>query len=250
MQYPKRVIKPGEKNASIITAIQNRLSELGFGTFVNKGIYGPKTVSAVKSFQATHRDKNGNPLEVDGKIGSITWEVLFEREEIPVSHDPANDLSKKAIDVARSQIGVMEKPPGSNRGLEVDDYLGCVNCPPGNFWCTGFVYWCFDQASKQLNRKNPLVKTAGCLYHWNNSKGKKIAARDAINNPALVKPGQVFILDHGRGMGHTGIVERVDGGFIHTIEGNSNPGGSRNGIGVFQLTRKISKISKGFIEYK
>ena len=85
--------------------------------------------------------------------------------------------------------------------------------------------------------------------HWNKSSGTKIKGAEAAANPSLVRPGQIFIIDHGRGMGHTGIIEKVEGGFIHTIEGNSNPTGSSNGIGVFQLMRKIVKINRGFIEY-
>ncbi|MNL84947.1 hypothetical protein D3C87_2130830 [compost metagenome] len=51
-------------------------------------------------------------------------------------------------------------------------------------------------------------------------------------------------------MGHTGIVEKVENGFVQTIEGNSNSDGSRNGIGVFRLRfRKINSIEKGFIIY-
>lgn len=249
MKYPNRVIKKGETNAAIVTAIQQRLSEVGCGTFSAFGVYGPKTVSAVKLFQSTHRDQEGNPLEIDGKTGAITWAALFGLEEVPVVVRSASALSAEAIAVARAQIGVMEVPPGSNRGPQVDEYLKCVSCPPGNFWCAGFVYWCFNEAAKNLGLKNPLFKTAGCLAHWNNSTGKKLTSKDAVNNPSLIKPGQIFILDHGRGMGHTGIIERVEGGFLHTIEGNSNTGGSRNGIGVFPLTRKITKINKGFIEY-
>lgn len=100
-----------------------------------------------------------------------------------------------------------------------------------------------------MNSRNPLVKTGGVINHWNNSTGKKIKPVDAVNNPAILKPGYIFFLDYGGGRGHTGIIEKVDGGFIHTIEGNSNPAGSSNGIGVFQLQRKIGKINKGFIAY-
>lgn len=50
-------------------------------------------------------------------------------------------------------------------------------------------------------------------------------------------------------MGHTGIVTSVSGGYIHTIEGNSNNNGSREGIGVFELTRKIKSIENGFIDF-
>jgi len=55
---------------------------------------------------------------------------------------------------------------------------------------------------------------------------------------------------YGGGLGHTGIVEKVNGGFLTTIEGNTNDGGSREGIGVFRRTgRKIKDINKGFLQY-
>lgn len=249
MKYPNRVIRQGETDTTIVTVIQNRLMEEGCGTFSTLGVFGPKTTAAIKLFQSTHRDQDGNLLEIDGKIGSITWAALFGIHELPQIFNSANELSTEVIKVAQSQIGIMEIPAGSNRGPEIDEYLKSVNCPLGNFWCAGFVYWCFNKASKNLNQGNPLFKTAGCLSHWDNSQGKKILAKAAIDNPSLLKPGQIFILDHGSGMGHTGIIERVEGGFIHTIEGNSNPEGGRNGIGVFPITRKIAKITKGYIEY-
>ena len=88
------------------------------------------------------------------------------------------------------------------------------------------------------------------MTHWRDSPGKKINAADAVNKPALIKPGHIFIINTGGSHGHTGMIERVEGGFIHTIEGNTNPAGSSNGIGVFRNTRKISKINRGFLEYK
>jgi surface antigen len=40
----------------------------------------------------------------------------------------------------------------------------------------------------------------------------------------------VFVLDHGHGLGHVGIVEAVVGdGTIVTVEGNTNAEGSREG---------------------
>jgi hypothetical protein len=249
MNYPNRIIQQGETDTALVEAIQQRLTELGCGTFANSGIFGPKTIAAVKLFQSMSRDDHGNPLEIDGRVGSITWAALFGKDTVPMVVEPDNDLCNEAIKTARSQVGVMEAPPNSNRGPEVDSYLNCVDCTPGSYWCAAFVYWSFNEAAKHLGRTNPLYKTAGCLDHWNKSKAEKITAKDAINNPALIKPGQIFIMDHGGGFGHTGIIERVEGGFIYTIEGNSNPSGSRNGIGVFSLTRKIAKINKGFLEY-
>jgi hypothetical protein len=113
-----------------------------------------------------------------------------------------------------------------------------------------FVYYCFNEASKSLLIKNPLVKTGGCLHHWNSITTKKIMASQAKNNPSLIVPGSIFIMDHGSGLGHTGIVTNVAGGYVTTIEGNTNNTNSREGIGVFLVTnRKINSINKGFIVY-
>lgn len=111
-----------------------------------------------------------------------------------------------------------------------------------------FVYYCFDEASKVLEIKNPLVKTGGCLSQWNGTKEFKITANAAKSNPSLVIPGSIFIIDHGSGLGHTGIVKEVNNGYITTIEGNTNNTNSREGIGVFMLqSRKLNSINKGFI---
>ena len=249
MEFPQRIIKAGETDRTIVKAIQQRLLALGIGNFEATGTFGPKTTAAVKQFQALHRDRFGNPLITDGKIGSITWEILFDNVA-PVQETAPSDLLAKAIEVAVSQIGVMENPPGSNRGREVDAYLQSTNTPLGSFWCAAFVYWCFREAASQLGIANPVFKTAGCLAHWNKTAGRKLPKAQALSNPSLIKPGSIFIKDHGSGLGHTGIVTAVSDGFIETIEGNSNPSGSSNGIGVFRLKfRKINSIEKGFIIY-
>ena len=86
--------------------------------------------------------------------------------------------------------------------------------------------------------------------YWNRATCKKILGTDAVNDPSLIMPGQIFIMSFGSGNGHTGIVEKIEGGFLTTIEGNSNDGGSREGTGVFRRTsRKINSINKGFLHY-
>jgi hypothetical protein len=250
VEYPKRVIAPGEANAGIVKAIQSRLNELGCGPLPATGVFGPKTTTAVKLFQSTHRDQLGNPLAIDGKVGAITWAILFGAEKVPRKEDGSNALLASVLKTAASQVGVMEDPEGSNSGPQVDQYLKSVGLGPGFYWCCAFVYWCFQRAAEKAGRANPMLRTAGCVDHWNRTKGKKIPAAAAVDNPGLLKPGQIFIINHGRGSGHTGLVEGIEGGFLRTIEGNSNPEGSSNGIGVFRLERKIAQINQGFIEYK
>jgi hypothetical protein len=250
MDYPGKLIKKGEINKEIVMAIQMRLNEMGFGLVEVDGDFGKSTESAVKLFQSQTRDLEGNPLVVDGKLGPISWAVLFAGKGIlPQPKPQKHPLLLKALEIAASQIGVLEDPPGSNRGVMVEKYLASAGCVPGDPWCASFVYWCFNEAAKSLNVNNPLTRTGGCLSHWTRTKGGKISCLNATNNASLIQPGFIFIMDHGRGKGHTGIVKSVSDGYIQTIEGNTNIEGSREGLGVAELKRKINTISAGFIDY-
>lgn len=152
-----------------------------------------------------------------------------------------------------TQVGVMESPVGSNRGPEVNQYLASVEVGPGNFWCMAFIHFCFKQAASDLQIDNPFPKTGGCLEAWRRASrlGKVITQSDAVKDFSRVKPGTVFILDHGGGLGHTGFIKSCIAGSLRTIEGNSNPNGSSNGIGVFELARRnvSNKGLKGFIDF-
>ncbi|MEO8665498.1 MAG: CHAP domain-containing protein [Ignavibacteria bacterium] len=250
MNYPGRVIKKGDKDPKVVKAVQKMLNENGCGTLEVDGDFGNNTYNAVKVFQSRFPDQNGNPLVVDGKIGPLSWAILFGEGKVPVSEPPKSEIIKNVLAIAAGEIGVMEEPVGTNSGPEVDGYLECVGLGPGCSWCAAFVYWCYNEACKKSGKKNPVYKTAGVLSHWNNSSAKKITWQNAFEDPSLVKPGQVFIMSYGGGLGHTGIVEKVNGGFLTTIEGNTNDGGSREGIGVFRRTgRKIKDINKGFLQY-
>jgi hypothetical protein len=250
MDYPGRLIKKGEKNKEIVKIIQTKLNERRFGNLIIDGDFGSLTESAVKLFQSQTRDSQGNPLIVDGKLGPISWASLFVTTEvIPQPAPQITDLFKKVIEIAASQIGVLEDPPGSNRGAQVEKYLASAGCLPGDPWCASFVYWCFNEAAKSLKIKNPLTKTGSCMNHWNTTKGNKILYRNVMNDSSLVQPGYIFIMDHGNGLGHTGIVQSVSDGYIHTIEGNTSFNGSREGLCVAELKRKINTINPGFIEY-
>lgn len=246
MKYPNRVIQKGETDISVVKSIQKRLNELGLGELKIDGDYGTKTIRAVKLFQSRNVDRLGFPLIIDGKIGPITFEILFSNQNINVEQ-PLSPYITALLAITSSQVGVLEIPLYSNSGPQVNKYLLSTNLGPGYAWCMAFVYWCFQEAAAQTNSINPLAKTAGCLNQWNRTTLPKINKDEAINNPSLITPGSIFIMDFGRGLGHTGIVESIEGGFINTIEGNTNTSLSRNGIGVFRNKRKINSINRGFI---
>lgn len=150
-------------------------------------------------------------------------------------------LSEKAIEIAKGEIGNQEIPLGSNWGEHVRKYLNSVGIDFPASWCMAFVYWCFDQAAKDMGiPKNPLYRSGGVLNVWNHTP--------VDNKVTKPKPGDIFIQDHGKGLGHTGIVESVDDLYVHTIEGNTNTNGSREGIEVERKKRLIGKMM-GFIHF-
>lgn len=56
--------------------IQWGLNHLGLYNGSIDGYFGPKTESAVKAFQKTHKDRNGKQLVADGSVGPLTRGAL------------------------------------------------------------------------------------------------------------------------------------------------------------------------------
>ena len=254
--YPGKALKAGSTLKDAVAQLQTGLNERGCGPVKTNGRFDAATESAVRRFQLRFPDATGQPLNVDGVVGPITWEALFGVASlVRAAGDVMPSLATAALAFAVQEIGQMENPPGSNRGEKVDEYARAVGLKPESSlpWCAAFIYWCFKQASEKEAVPNPVVKTAGVLDHWNRAgtRGvRRVLGATAKNSPELVQPGFVFIMDFGGGAGHTGIVESVEGGRLVTIEGNTNDGGSREGVGVFRRSeRKIASINKGFLDY-
>jgi hypothetical protein len=261
--YPGTIVRRGHADPAATQAIQRRLKAMGYGPFPRSGIFDEATESAVRLFQSQHVDQVGVPLKVDGKVGSFTWSALFPAPPKPAAVNTSSSIALQALAVASSQIGVLEQPPGSNSGPQVDKYLSSVGVKPGvgpvanRAWCAAFAYWCFNSAAQSLSVANPVSKTGGVLRHWELAKTNPAATlhsrSSAVSNPARIRPGFIFVYDFGKGLGHTGIVERVEAGRLITVEGNINDGSipGREGVGVFRTNRRKITDQRlvGFIEY-
>lgn len=140
-----------------------------------------------------------------------------------------NDL---LITTAGDQLGVTEAT-GHNDGPAVESYLKSVGLGKGYAWCMAFVYWCAKQVSIKLGIANPLLQTGGVQQEWESVRGER------IETPI---PGCVFFMHHPGGW-HTGIVTGVfEGGLLHTIEGNTNDNGSREGTSVMRKDRHVKDM--------
>jgi len=252
-----RPLHRGEFGSDDVRALQARLNDLGFGPLVVDGDFGEATENAVFHFQARNSSPDGKPLAIDGEVGPSTWAALFGPGAVFSTQalDPHASMRDLAIDIAASQIGVVEQPRGSNRGPEVDVYIRTTGLNPAEDsfpWCVCFLYWVFEQAAKVKGTENPLPKTAGVITLWHlglHTEAQIVRKSEA--NAQTVKPGMIFHLDLGSGKGHAGLVIEVRGDRIITIEGNTNPGGSSDGFGVFRRdSRPITTgVLLGYLDF-
>ena len=128
---------------------------------------------------------------------------------------------ERIVSIARSELGIREAT-GRNDGKRVEEYLSVCGLPKGHPWCAAFVSWVFKQAGFAHPR------TAWSPAMFNTSVNVKQA-----------RPAVVFGLyfDHLKRIGHVGLVERAEGDWLVTIEGNTNISGSREGDGVYRKRR-------------
>lgn len=244
--YKGTIIEKNSADVESVKLIKAQLNKLIGSTLdSNNGNFGNSTELVVKQFQVKMY------LLDDGKVGELTWTRLFDPESskivnISKAQDGTINVSLKALEIASSQLHVRELT-NRNDGVDVEKYLKSVGLPKGYAWCMAFVFWCFEQASKSLNIKNPVPKTAGVMdcYAKAKSAGRKIS-----KSP---KKGDQFIMDFGKGTGHTGLVTESKTTTVFTIEGNTSASPTsavqdRDGGGVFERNRSISSILV-FISY-
>jgi hypothetical protein len=163
-----------------------------------------------------------------------------------------NEIVDSFINSLKDSTKAEESPRGSNKGPLVEPLQKNVSTKPGNPWCAAFIYDVLKGTKIPEKDKKNIPATASVKNHWDNSKGKKINAEEALKNPSLIKPGMCFFYltrdKNGSypGKGHTGIVLSVDvnNKKFTSAEGNTNPlDGSREGYGSFLVTRNLNDPS-------
>ena len=125
------------------------------------------------------------------------------------------------VNIAAQEIGVRELT-GYNDGVRVEAYLAVTGFKKGNPWCAAFVSWVFKSAGFVHPR------TAWSPAMFPSSRLTKVFL-----------PGNllgIYFPDLKR-IGHVGIIEKVDGDWCISVEGNTNISGSREGDGVYRKRR-------------
>ena len=174
--------------------VQKLLKQLGYLDSAD-GYFGSGTEAAVRAFQ----ERNG--LTVDGKVGRQTLTALR-----------SDDAKKAAADTPAATSGPAATPKpsetsspssGTSNGASVDRFveiaLSKLGCPyrtgakgPSSFDCSGFVYWCLNQAG--VKQSYMTSKT------W-----RSVTKYQKISSMSDIQKGDVLVFKMSSSKGHVGI---------------------------------------------
>lgn len=143
-------------------------------------------------------------------------------------NSPWSSAGRRLVELAQGELWVREGT-GKNDGERVEGYLASVGLKKGQPWCAAFVSFIFKEAGYAAPRTG-----------WSPS---------LFPSKRLVKaaaPGNVFGIYFPalKRIAHCGFVERSDEDWISSIEGNTGPGGGREGDGVHRRKRHKRTIYK------
>mgnify|MGYP003153781975 FL=1 len=156
-----------------------------------------------------YQEKAG--LDIDGKFGPIT------RSSLEDHMFEGADLGLAALEVAIEEIGLGEEG-GNNSGPHVAKYKLQEDDGPDDdgAWCAAFISWCIEEACRRLGVEMPFKRSQGAKRLFKN-------AGNAGSFTSTPRPGDLICWDRGTPgswQGHIGIVEKIDGSIVHTVEGN------------------------------
>lgn len=140
----------------------------------------------------------------------------------------------QVVPVARLFVGWLREATGKNDGPWVEAVQRTTGNAKGDPWCASFVNFVLDIAYQD---QNPLPATASCDVLLAHARRHRLITTDP-------QPGDVFlVLRNPTDAVHTGIVAEVDGDLVHTIEGNTNREGAREGNGVWARVRPKASLT-------
>lgn len=239
----RRAVQQGDQGREVKLA-QEWLCYHGCSTVVD-GVFGPATEVAVENFQGQHK------LKISGVVDNTTQRALLspivavQSPIVPTS----NDLAELTVAYARQHLA--QRPieiGGQNCGPWVRLYMSGKE---GHAWpwCAGFATWVLRQACRTLKFAMPHPYVFGCDSLAGVAQGRHRFLRPkTIADLAAVKPGFLFLVRKTTTTWeHVGIVEKIDGHVLTTIEGNTNDSGSAEGYEVCRRTR--SALDKDYLIY-
>jgi len=207
------------------------------------GVFGQRTLSAVKAFQIS------NNLEVDGIVGHKTWNALNLREKIPfIPGDKQYDITHgfNSQDFADFCFNECSKKLLWTPDSEARKYTKAFESWFGTRrfeWCGATVHWQLNEYLFKPQGKEFPIKfkkdtyTFALVEEWQ-LWAKELEFHKPNDGSYEARPGDICIFDWNRKSlhepdtdwdDHIGVVIKNNGSTFTTAEGNVN-----NRTGIFE----------------
>jgi hypothetical protein len=153
-----------------------------------------------------------------------------------------NDL----VEIARKEIGTEEDEKHQNKGSSIQKYQASTSLSGQGWpWCAAFVDRCVQQYAAEGDTKIihvPRTAAAFGLITWGNDNHFPVFNPPVNATDLKPRPGDIVVYEFS----HTGIVSREgdSANDFYAIEGNTNPGGGRDGYEVAERGRNCSSVKK------
>lgn len=140
----------------------------------------------------------------------------------PLTVRQRNVARKQAVRFAASQVGVRESRTRANHSPRIVRYRRAVrgageNPRAAEPWCADFVSWAWRRAGVPIGFGGLGSDYVPELVGWARFSGRWHAARSGYRP----RPGDLVVYRAGGSRrGHIGMVVKLRGGRLHTIEGN------------------------------
>jgi hypothetical protein len=172
-------------------------------------------ISSPSTFAATATSATGSSTGAATSTASFqqVLDAASANQASPVDSSGGTNAGLAALQVAESQVGVTEQPPGSNDGPQIAEYRSAVQGSyAGAPWCAYFASWCAREAGAPMGDQGQGFGSVAEITDWARQTGR------LTQTPA---PGELILF----GTEHVGIVKSVNAdGSLTTVEGNASNG--------------------------
>lgn len=162
-----------------------------------------------------------------------------------IKQPKADIIIGNGMKLALEKINVVEEPPKSNSGKEVEIFLRSIGLKKGNPWCAAFCQWAYLTASQKIRTRLNIIRSGHSMSLFRYASINSIRS---LHNPVY---GDWVIFQKGESSyGHTALLISYTGDSIHTLEGNTS-NCQKNNDGVFLKTHPVKRFGwmriKGYI---
>ena len=248
---PDKLITQGKKGAFPLR-IQEWLHYHDHSTAIDAD-FGPATATQIKAFQK----KRG--IRSTGSVNKITWDALVAPMAKALAQPSIGERDTASRTVEKVAHQHLAQTPieigGANKGPWVRLYCGGEDGSQWA-WCAGFVSLILQQSYFYRGARPPVEGSVSCdiLKTQADQAGLFVGGNDAVSGmkplPSRRRAAIFLRRKSDNDWDHTGFVVKSEKSsqdrVLHTIEGNTNNAGSREGIKAMRRTRTLFATKRNY----